>query len=121
MHDDILIHGKSKLEHDIALKKVLDTLENCGLTANVNKCEFFKTSIKFFGLIFNNRGVKPDPTKVDALRNAEAPSSKKELKSFLGMTNFSAGFIPNYADHTSKLRELLKDSVKWVWTEDHEK
>ena len=74
----------------------------------------------FFGLVFNNRGVSPDPAKIDALKNAEAPLNKKELKSFLGMTNFSSNFIPNYSDHTSKLRELLRDAVKWNWSRDHE-
>ena len=76
--------------------------------------------MKFYGLIFNNKGVTPDPSKVGALRSAEAPDNKRELKSFLGMTNFSSNFIPNYSDRTSKLRELVTDTAKWNWTDDHE-
>ena len=36
------------------------------------------------------------------------------------MTNFNSNFIPNYSDRTSKLRELVTDTAKWNWTDDHE-
>ena len=92
-------------------------LHTCGLTAKKDKCSFFKPTMKFYGLIFNNKGVTPDPLKLDALRSAEAPDNKRDLKSFLGMTNFSSNFIPNYSDRTSKLRELITGTAKWNWTE----
>ena len=120
IHDDILIYGRNKEEHHKNLKKVLDILKRWGLTANSGKCEFFAASIKFYGLIFTSDGVSPDPAKVEALRNAKAPASKRELKSFLGMTNFSANFIPKYSDYTVKLRKLLHDSSQWEWTDGHE-
>ena len=71
-------------------------LEYYGLTIGPDKCEFSKASIKFYGLIFCKEGIMPDPEKVSTLRACEAPSSKSELRSFLGMTNFSAPFIENY-------------------------
>ena len=115
IHDDILIYGRNKEEHHKNLKKVLDILKRWGLTANSGKCEFFASSIKFYGLIFTSDGVSPDPAKVEALRNAKAPASKRELKSFLGMTNYI-----KYSDHTVKLRKLLHDSSQWEWTDGHE-
>ena len=38
--DDILIFGKTREEHDVALKKVLAKLQEAGLTLNKEKCEF---------------------------------------------------------------------------------
>ena len=40
------------------------------------------------------------------------------LRSFLGMTNYSAQFIPDYATKTAPLRELLKKNIKWYWNEE---
>ena len=71
-YDDILIYGKNKEEHHKNLKEVLDILKRWGLSANRGKCEFFTSSIKFYGLIFTSDGVSPDPSKVEALRNAKA-------------------------------------------------
>ena len=93
---------------------VLSAFFKAGLTVNKVKYEFNKTSIVFFGLLFS-AGVKPDPAKVEALKQPEPPKSKSELKSFLGVVNFSADFIDQYADLTAELRNLTHDKVKWKW------
>ena len=121
IHDDILIFGKTKYEHNLALREVLEVLKANGLTANSKKCEFLKSNIKFYGLMFSDKGIAPDPDKIMALRNAVPPTNKRELKSFLGMTNFSAKFIKDYADRTAILRDLTKEYTKWSWDEDHER
>jgi hypothetical protein len=48
--DDILIFGKTREEHDKALKKVLTQLQEAGQTLNKEKCEFGKTELKFYGI-----------------------------------------------------------------------
>ena len=55
-HDDILIFGPTKEKHHKAVRDVLEMMSEGGLTANREKCEFFKTSVKFFGLIVNADG-----------------------------------------------------------------
>ena len=47
-------------------------------------------------------GVKPNPRKVDAVSQYPVPTNVKELKQFLGLTNYYCKFIYNYA-HTAKL------------------
>ena len=120
IHDDILIYGRNQEMHDIAVENVLAMLEKNGLTANRSKCEFNKSSIKFFGLIFSENGVKSDPGKVEALKQAEPPKSKSELRSFLGMVSFSADFIEHFTEYTAELRKLTHDKSKWEWNENHQ-
>ena len=36
------------------------------------------------------------------------------------MTNFRSNFLPNYPDLTAKLRELVRDTTTWYWSEEHE-
>ena len=38
--DDIIIHGKTKQEHDQRVFKVLERLKERGLTMNADKCKF---------------------------------------------------------------------------------
>lgn len=60
--DDILVHGRDVEEHDRVIHKVLQTLQNSGLTLNRSKCEFRKDRLKFLGHIIDHDGEKPDQT-----------------------------------------------------------
>ena len=48
--DDILVHGKSKEEHDQRLFTVLQRLQDAGVTLNKKKCVFTQDRVKFLGL-----------------------------------------------------------------------
>ena len=63
----------------------------------------------------------PHPEKVAALKQAEPPTDKRELRSFLGMTNFTSQFMPNYANVTHPLRMLLRKNCHWKWEKEHQK
>ena len=119
--DDIIVFGKDREEHDKNLHSLLATLHKAGLTVNASKCEFGKTEIEFYGFIFSKDGLKPDPRKVAALNKAEQPQNVTELRSFLGMAQYSARFIPNFATLTAPLRQLTKQDEPWRWTEQEEK
>ena len=56
IYDDILIHAVTQEEQDATLIRVLQHFQDCGLTFGRKKCEFSKESIKFFGVIFSNKG-----------------------------------------------------------------
>ena len=45
--------------------------------------------MQFFGNIYTPEGVKPDPSKIDAIKRMEASSTKQELQSFLGYGKLS--------------------------------
>ena len=78
-------------------------------------------SCSFFGKIYTPRGVKPEPKKVEAIEKMQAPSTKQELHSFLGMINYISQFIPSISDLTPNLRKLLKKDGIFQWTYSHDK
>ena len=48
--DDILVFGKDKEEHDKRLVAALKRIQNAGVTQNIEKCKFRKTtSLLFIG------------------------------------------------------------------------
>ena len=113
--DDIIIFGRTAAEHDRSLRAVISRLLECGLTLNKNKCELNKTTLTFFGHVFSEKGVGIDPDKVKALVNMAPPTNATEIRSLLGMINYSSRFIKDYATKTEPLRELTKTEVLFKW------
>ncbi|KAJ8657625.1 hypothetical protein O0I10_006690 [Lichtheimia ornata] len=60
--DDILIYGKSKEEHEVHVRKVLQRLRDEQLIANLKKCDFYKTESWLYQV--SAGGYKPSRTKV---------------------------------------------------------
>ena len=119
--NDIIVFGKGKDEHDKILRGVLQRLKENNLRLNKDKCEFRKSEIRFYGHIFSSRSVKPNPKKVDAIRNASPPQNASDNKSLLGMTQYVSRFIPNYATITAPLRLLTRQDMPWKWEQEQQK
>lgn len=113
--DDIIIGGVDQDSHDKALECVFERLLNKGLTLNLPKCEFNKDKIEFYGMVFSANGMEPSPSRLEALLSMKIPESVADIRSLLGMTNYSARFIPNYSTITEPLRSLTKHSTKFKW------
>ena len=116
--DDIVVHSKGKAEHDERLLKVFHTLSAAGLTLNQEKCQLSMTQLEFMGHLISDRGIGPTKTRVEAVEKAREPQSASEVRSFLGLVNFSARFIPNLATITEPLRRLTKQNVKFEWKDE---
>ena len=119
-YDNILVDGRSENKHNENLLNVLRTLEEAGLTVNSDKCAFYKDEVVFFGLRFTKDGISPTDDRCKALREATPPGNVKELRSLLGMVQFSARFIKELAHITEPLWRLTKDGVKWTWDQEQQ-
>ena len=115
--DDILIHGKSQEEHDERLSQVLCRLQKEGLTLNKAKCKFSQRQVPFLGQVVDEAGIKPDPSKVAAIRNVPVPTNVGDIRRFLRAVNQMSKFAPNLAEVTKPLRDLLVKGNHWVWEE----
>lgn len=118
--DDILIYGSTWAEHDERLLVVMSKLEEAGLTARQEKCKFFKTEVKFLGFKIDERGIHVLEDKIKAIVAINSPQNVTELKRFLGMANYYAKFIRNYAQAVSPLYTLLRKDVEWSWRDEHQ-
>ena len=73
--------------------------------------------MKFLGKVVDRDGIRPNPDKVQAIREVRPPKNVSDVRRFLGMSNHLAKFTPNLAEKTKPLRELLIKSNQWVWGE----
>ena len=113
--DDIIIHGKDIEEHDRRLYAVLDRLSEVGLTVNSEKCEFRLTKLTFFGHDLTSNGVNPSEEKVADIRDARPPKDASEVRSFLGLVQYSAKFMPDIVTVAKPIHELTKKGVEFKW------
>lgn len=65
-------------------------------------------------------GIRPDPTKVEAVQKIAAPKTRKQLQSFLGMMNYIRTTISNHAEVTAPLSSLTSAKSEFRWTQQHE-
>ena len=98
-----MICGENEEEHDKNLLHFMEVISECGLTLNSKKCHIKCSAISFFGNVYTNDGMKPDPKKVDDLKQMQEPSNKTELQQFLGCLTYLSRFIPNFSDKTTQL------------------
>ena len=117
--DDILVYGSTVEEHDRNLLALLDRALEVNLTLNPKKFKFKCTSVPFFGNILTDNGIKPDPTKVESIKNWPIPKTVKDLQSFLGAVNFLGKFIQGLSSLRSSLQGLIKKDAEYVWTGTH--
>ena len=120
MSDDIIVYGKTKAEHDRNLRNVFIRLRESNITLNRKKCEFNCTELKFYGFIFSDKGMTADPAKVASIIQLEKPTNVSEMKSLLGMTNYSSRFVKSYSDKIQPLRLLTHQDTKWLWEKQHD-
>ena len=114
--DDILVHADGMEEHDRRLDQALNRLAQTGLKLNREKCEFRKEEISFLGHIVSMDGVKPDPSKLDAIRQMEDPCDVPKLRRWLGMVNYLGRFLPDMSTVlTLTLNDLLHKDAPWAW------
>ena len=92
--DDILVFSKTKEDHRRHLQETYICLRAAHPTANAEKCEFGKTSIKFLGHNVSASGIAPLPSRVAAITPHPQPNTIKKLQNFLGLINFYRQFVP---------------------------
>ena len=62
--DDIIVFGKNQVDHDEALRAVLQRMRENNLTANPDKCLFNQSSIDFFCHHFSADSISADDKKI---------------------------------------------------------
>ena len=112
--DDILAFGDTHEQHDQRLEAVSKRIEDNGVTLNIEKCKFAKKKIQFLGHLLSKGGIEADPSKVETITQMEAPAKISELRRFLGMFNQMGKYLPNLAQTSEPLRDLLSKNTALI-------
>ncbi|GFW56990.1 retrovirus-related Pol polyprotein from transposon 17.6 [Trichonephila clavipes] len=113
--DDVIISSPSFTRHVEHLREVFRLLEEAGLTLNKENCKVGR-EFKYLGLIISKEGIKTDETNVRAIDEMKPPINSKEVSKFLGMSQWYAKFLKNYADLREPLYNLKRKLKKFCWS-----
>lgn len=118
--DDIFVFSENEEEHLKHIELIMERLNEAKLIVNLCKCEFMKSELVFIGHTFNAKGIAPDPSKLDAIRNMRPPKDVTGVRAFLGLMNFYRRFVEGFARIAVPLVRLTVKGVVFRWEQAHQ-
>ena len=119
--DDIYGCGVDKQDHDRTLRKVIARLADNGIRVNPKKSSIHQERLEFLGYILTAEGLRPDPKKVKAIREAPRPESKEALISFLCSLAYNERFIMRFSEKAASLHDLARAQGPLLWSDENAK
>jgi len=96
--DNVIIFSANAEQHVEDVDTVLHRLREAGVTLTLEKCIWFSDEVEYLGHIVRPGQLHVHNKNVDALKHAKFPTTKTQLKSFLGMCNVYRRFLKEFAD-----------------------
>ena len=121
--DDILVHTRTWEEHIKALREFFRRLLAAGMTIRPTKCLFGVNTVDFLGHLLEDGLIGLHEDNVTKIRDAPRPTTKKQIRSFMGLAGYYRDFIPNFAALAAPLSDLTRKGQpnKVEWGEAQEK
>jgi len=119
--DDIMIYSKTFEEHLEHIEKILRKLKEVNLMLKLVKCKWGEQNIEFLGHVVGKDGLKPDPGKIEKIKNLKVPTTQKEVRSILGLCGYYRRFVKGFSKIAKPLNELLQKGKPFEWTDRQQK
>ncbi|CAM5157383.1 unnamed protein product [Eretmochelys imbricata] len=116
--DDICVFSQTWEDHVSQVRQVLNRLQGAGLTVKAEKCKVGMAEVSYLGHRVGSGRLKPEPAKVEVIRDWPAPHTKKQVQAFIGMAGYYQRFVPHFSTIATPITELCKkgkpDNVFWT-------
>ncbi|EGT47135.1 hypothetical protein CAEBREN_29943 [Caenorhabditis brenneri] len=119
--DDLIVTGSTIEEHNSRVHALMQKIQDFGFRIRMEKCSFLQHKIKYLGFVINKDGRKPDPEKIQHIKNMPKPENVSQLRSFLGLVQFYGTFINDFFNLRPPLDALTKKDADYKWTPECQK
>ena len=124
--DDIVIYGTGEIDEQVIAnhdKSPQDLLQRCkdhGIVLNPDKMKLRMSEVNFMEHLLTNKGLKPDPTKVEAITKMPKPQDVEGVQRLNGFVNYLAGFLPELSEVMKPIRRLTWKDTSWNWSSEQD-
>ena len=119
--DDVVVFSKSLSEHIDHIRVIFKKFRETNLKIQLDKSEFLSKEVAFLGHVITPEGIKPNPSKITAIKAYPIPKTQKEIKAFLGLVGYYRRFIKNFSKVVFPITRCLRkgtviktDSTEYV-------
>jgi len=95
------------------VEEILRRLEENDLYIKLEKCVWKVRKIGFLGVVIGPNGIEMEEEKVDGVLSWPEPKNVKDVRKFLGLTNYYRRFIKDFAQVARPINVLMRKDVKW--------
>ena len=119
--DDILVKIETEDDHDEIVKEILKRLEENNLYIKPEKCVWKARKIGFLEVIIGPNGIEIEVKKVNKVLSQSEPKNVKDIRKFLGLTNYYKRFIKDFSQVARPMNVLTRKNKKWQQGKEQQK
>jgi len=110
--DDMLVGTETKEGHDEIVDEVLRRLEENNLYVKLEKCVWKVQKIGFLEVVIGPNGIEMEKKKVNRVLSWLMPKNIREIRKFLGLTNYYRRFVKDFARIVRLMNLLTRKDIK---------
>ena len=118
--NDLLVHIETPAEQLEHLEKVFRKLRATGLELKPKKCDLLQTQVNYQGHVLNKTGIRPNPQKLEAVRDWEGPKTVTQVRPLTVFCDYYRKFVKIFAEVAKALYRLTRKGVKFTLEKEHE-
>ena len=119
--DNVLVGTETEEGHDKIIEEVLRRLEENNLYVKPEKYTWKVRKIEFLRVVIEHNSIEIKREKVNGVLSWPEPKNIKDVRKFLGLTNYYRRFIKGFAQAARPMNILMKKDVKQQWGKEQQK
>ena len=119
--DDVLVGTETQNDHNEIVEEILKRLEKNNLYIKPKKYMWKARKIGFLGVIIGPNGIEMEAEKVNGILSWSEPKNVKDVRKFLGLTNYYRRFIKDFARGARPMNVLTRKDEKQQQGEEQQK
>ncbi|PFX12884.1 Retrovirus-related Pol polyprotein [Stylophora pistillata] len=105
---------------DRSLRDLLQRCKDRDIVLNTDKMKLRISAVNFMEHILTNKGLKPDPAKVEAITKLPKPQDVEGVQRINRFVNYLAKLIQKLSEVMELIRRLTRKDTPWNWSSEQD-